>query len=514
MTPNSGDGSGPLDYFAERVRSVPALELLAATREAVSFRYRCDDPQTVNPHLADALRASGFEAARTSDVGGRRAIRVERADCAQLSDADALLAAAITLGAVAANGRPVPPAVTACLSSDGLPMYIGFAGLWRLELGGMEIARLGPMLDARVARNPEDAAAMMDIATLLFLTLLPANRAIAFATQARALELQQIFRLPAWRDGKPLRVLVLASPGDMTANTHLDCLVEDSDVELLILYVREGRPLPSPPPDHDVVFVAIGEAAANRPLLEQVAPFVSASPKPVLNRPERILPLSRDRVAALLQSLPGVAMPATERVRREILDRVARGTVHLPQGGSFPILVRPLDSQGGKGLSKLDDGNALARYLGNVEEAEFFVSPFVDYSGADGLFRKYRVVVIRGRAIACHMAISDNWMIHYINADMDASAGKRAEEARFMEKFEIEFGARHAEALARIDGKLGLDYYGIDCGEARDGRLLVFEVDTAMLVHAMDPADVYPYKRPQMLKLFGAFQEMLKAAAR
>jgi len=514
MTSSFDDGGGPHGYFAERVRSAPALELLAATREAVSFGYRCGDPQAVNPHLADALRESGFQAARSSDVEGRHAIRVESADCARQTEADALLAAAITLGAVAANGRPVPPAVTACLCSDGLPMYVGFAGLWRLELGGMEIARLGPMLDARVARNPADAAAMMDIATLLFLTLLPSNRAIAFATQARALELQQIFRLPAWRDDKPLRVLVLASPGDMTANTHLDCLVEDSAVELLMLYVREGRPLPSPLPDHDAVFVAIGEAAANRPLLEQISPFVASSPKPVLNRPERILLLSRDRVAALLQSLPGVAMPATERIRRETLDQIAIGAADLPAGRSFPILVRPLDSQGGKGLSKLDDNTALAGYLETAEETEFFVSSFVDYSGADGLFRKYRVVVIRGRAIACHMAISSNWMIHYINADMDASAEKRAEEAGFMADFETGFGARHAEALAGIDRQLGLDYYGIDCGETRDGRLLVFEADTAMLVHAMDPEDIYPYKRPQMLKLFSAFQKMLEAVAR
>ena len=105
-------------------------------------------------------------------------------------------------------------------------------------------------------------------------------------------------------------------------------------------------------------------------------------------------------------------------------------------------------------------------------------------------------------------------MIHYVNADMDASAEKRAEEARFMAEFDAGFGARHGAALACIDRLLGLDYYGIDCGETPDGKLLVFEVDTAMLVHAMDAADLYPYKRPQMLKLFGAFREMLERAAR
>ena len=34
-----------------------------------------------------------------------------------------------------------------------------------------------------------------------------------------------------------------------------------------------------------------------------------------------------------------------------------------------------------------------------------------------------------------------------------------------------------------------------------------------MIVHSMDPADLFPYKQPQMEKVFGAFQEMLKKAA-
>ena len=517
MTQDRQAESGAPGYLEQRVRAMPVLELLAATPEAVSFRYRADDSERATLHLAAALGECGFTAARSASVDGRHAIRIAIADCAGEAGVDALMAAVASLGAVAASGRPVPRSVTANLREDGLPAYMGFAALWRLELSGMEIARLGPMLDARVERNPLDAAAMMDTATLLFLTLLPANRKHAFAAQVRALDLQQVYRLPAQLEGNPIRVLEFASPGDMTANTHLDCLVEHAAVELITVYVREGRPLPAPLPEHDVAFVSIGEATPNRPLLRQIGPLLDASRKPVLNRPDRILRLSRDQVAAMLQSQAGIEMPATARMRKDELDRVARGEAtfapHLA-GRSFPIIVRPLDSQGGKGLEKLDDAGALARYLAAAADAEFFVAAFVDYSGADRLFRKYRVVVIGGRAYACHMAISSNWMIHYVNADMDASAGKRAEEARFMAGFDDGFGARHGKALARIDELLGLDYYGIDCGETPDGRLLIFEVDTAMLVHALDPVDLYPYKRPQMLKLFGAFLELLAQSAR
>jgi hypothetical protein len=35
-----------------------------------------------------------------------------------------------------------------------------------------------------------------------------------------------------------------------------------------------------------------------------------------------------------------------------------------------------------------------------------------------------------------------------------------------------------------------------------------------MIVHSMDPPDLFPYKRPQMEKVFNAFQAMLHNAAR
>jgi hypothetical protein len=54
-----------------------------------------------------------------------------------------------------------------------------------------------------------------------------------------------------------------------------------------------------------------------------------------------------------------------------------------------------------------------------------------------------------------------------------------------------------------------LEYVGIDCGETPNGELLVFEVDSGMTIHSMDPVDIFPYKQPQMRKVFRAFRQML-----
>ncbi len=387
---------------------------------------------------------------------------------------------------------------------DDLPPYIGFAGLWRLELSGIGIPALGRLLEARMTRNPNDAEAMMDMATLSILTLVPENRAIALAIQSRALALRRLYRIRASRQPASLRVLAIASLGDMTAITHVDCLVEASDVDLLMLYAGPGHPLPEELPDHDLVFVVAGESEANRALLEDIAGRRFA--KPVLNAAERILGLSRDAVSSTLRALPGVAMPETLKVTRAELDRADPDRA---AGVAFPVIVRPLDSQGGKDLAKVADRAALNAYLAATPAADFYLAPFIDYSSTDGRFRKFRVVIVDGRPYACHMAISDHWMVHYVNADMDANGLKRDEEAKFMEDFDHGFGSRHERALSAIDAAMGLDYYAIDCAETRGGELLVFELDTAMLVHAMDPADLYPYKGPQMRNVFSAFRRML-----
>ena len=179
----------------------------------------------------------------------------------------------------------------------------------------------------------------------------------------------------------------------------------------------------------------------------------------------------------------------------------------------FPVVVRPVGSHAGRGLVRLDAAAAIADYLATQSGSEFYVSPFVDYGSADGLFRKYRIVFIEGRPFAVHMAVSSHWMVHYLNAEMGESEAKRAEEARFMAEFDGDFARRHAAPLQAMVERVGLDYFGIDCAETPDGELLTFEVDSALVVHAMDPVDTYPYKPPQMHKLFEAFRDMLKRRA-
>ena len=170
---------------------------------------------------------------------------------------------------------------------------------------------------------------------------------------------------------------------------------------------------------------------------------------------------------------------------------------------------RHVDSHAGRRLAKIDTTHDLSTYLEANAGDDFFISRFIDYRGKDGLFRKYRVVLVDGVPFAGHMGVSTHWMIHYLNAGMDTSLEKRAEEEVFMRRFEIDFARRHAVALETLSERFGLEYLVIDCGETAAGELLVFEVDPGAVVHSMDPVDLFPYKRPRMQNVFAAFRGML-----
>lgn len=386
---------------------------------------------------------------------------------------------------------------------------IGLASLMTKAYSGTDLAPLGQHLLDRVASNPDDADALLDLSTIL---QLKGKRETALAVQAQALELRQHYRLRAAGDNNALRLLAVKGPGDLMSNAPLEFLLEGSDVALDMLYVAPGLPFPASLPDHDLMIVAVAPSDRNRPVLKLIESLMPSWPCPVLNAPDRIAALSRDAACKLLKSAPGVVMPVSVRIDRQILERISHEELAINavlEDGGFPVIVRPIDSHAGQGLVKLDHPTAIAEYLRAAPEDEFFVARFVDYRGPDGLFRKYRIVLIDGRAFACHMAISRHWMIHYVNACMAESTQKRAEEARFMDRFDTDFASRHAHALRTIAERARLDYLGIDCGETPDGKLLIFEIDTAMVVHAMDSVDDFAYKQSHMRKVFNAFHAML-----
>jgi glutathione synthase/RimK-type ligase-like ATP-grasp enzyme len=322
---------------------------------------------------------------------------------------------------------------------------------------------------------------------------------IALEMQSLALQSRAMYRL-AGPVHPRVRMLMFLAPGNMQDNTPLEFVLDGSDVQLDLVFITALGPLPEAFPEHDVVFVAIGDSDKNRPILQRLDALLRYWPKPVLNRPSAIGNCARDTCYQRLHRIPGVWMPTTARVAVADLGNIA-----------FPCTIRPVDTQGGIGLRRMGSAGELDAYVAEFTASDYFVAEYVDYQSDDGQFRKWRLVLIDGQAYICHLAIASHWVVHYLSAGMDASADKRQEEAAAMANFEQEFLLRFGPALRAIAQALELDYVTLDCSIGRDGRLLVFEADSRGLVHAADPVDVFPYKPAVMQKAFTAFRRMVEA---
>jgi hypothetical protein len=383
-----------------------------------------------------------------------------------------------------------------------------------MAFGGTDLRPLRDQLISKVAAGTAGAGEGLDLSLIAQLL---GDKPTGMAIQAEVLAFHQLFRSPCSTEKPSLRVLALAAAMDMGGNTPIEFLLENSGIELLTLYVVAGVELPVPLPNHDVAIVIASDSDQCREALRKIEVAAARWPRPLLNPPRLVGNLDRDKLYRLLSGIEGLDIPVTASATRAQLQELAKpnaGLADLAAEFDFPIIVRPLGSHAGVGLARIDDRAAIGRYLAERPEQEFFVSRFVDYAGDDGLFRKYRIVVVDGQPYACHMAIADRWDIWYLNAGMAFSESKRREEENFMRSFDSAFAARHRRALAAMIECIGLDYFTVDCGENRRGELLIFEADNTAVVHNMDSPELFPYKAPQMRKVFEAFAAMLYRRAR
>jgi hypothetical protein len=390
---------------------------------------------------------------------------------------------------------------------------IGMATILNMLFSQIDLAPQWDGLQRRIAANENDAVALHDASQILQ-GLGKTDEALEMLR--RALRLRRNYMV-VHGTGRGPRILAFVTLGDFMANTPLDFLLGGSDAVLITHYVDADTADLSDVPAHDVAIVAVAESEENAAVLTRLGVLLQGWRGPILNRAaDKIARLTRDGVADMLVDEPEILAPKTWRAQRHDLTAITAGVKSLSEAfedARFPLIIRPMGSHAGGGLERVTTVAELADYLTRQPEPAFYLSPFIDYSGADGRFTKLRIVQIAGKPYASHLAVSDHWIVHYLSAGMAEDPAKRAIEADWMGNFDTDFAVRHAAAFKVLHAKVGLDYFGYDCAELPDGRLLIFEVDVAMVVHDMDSAETYPYKKPAMRKLFNAFMAMVEDAA-
>jgi tetratricopeptide (TPR) repeat protein len=330
----------------------------------------------------------------------------------------------------------------------------------------------------------------------------------ARAAYAQAAQIQPLIRRRAIKWPADFRVLALYAP--FAGNTPAEFLFKDAsyDTDTLAL-LDAGAPDLGLFGDVQVVVNLISDADQAGGVLPVAAQLARTLGRPVVNDPARIERTTRDAIAALLPGIAGCRIPGILRLAAGDDVSAAALAVKLPFG--FPVLARPAGTHGGDDFEKIDGLNELAAFLNERPASDHYVIEYVDYASIDGHFRKYRFIFAGDEILPYHLAIGNGWKVHHASTDMANQPWMQQEEASFLADPGGTFTPSHYQALRAIRDRIGLDYFGIDCGLDRAGSLIVFEVNASMLVHE-DNAE-FPYKDPAVRAIKTAFDAMLRRRA-
>jgi tetratricopeptide (TPR) repeat protein len=330
----------------------------------------------------------------------------------------------------------------------------------------------------------------------------------ARAAYAQAAQIQPLIRRRAIKSPADFRVLALYAP--FAGNTPAEFLFKDAsyDTDTLAL-LDAGAPDLGLFGDVQVVVNLISDADQAGGVLPVAAQLARTLGRPVVNDPARIERTTRDAIAALLPGIAGCRVPGILRLAAGDDVSAAALAAKLPFG--FPVLARPAGTHGGDDFEKIDGLNELAAFLNERPASDHYVIEYVDYASVDGHFRKYRFIFAGDEILPYHLAIGNGWKVHHASTDMANQPWMQQEEASFLADPRGVFTPSHYQALRAIRDRIGLDYFGIDCGLDRAGSLIVFEVNASMLVHE-DNAE-FPYKDPAVRAIKTAFDAMLRRRA-
>ena len=134
---------------------------------------------------------------------------------------------------------------------------IGMAKLAKMAFDGRDLRPQWAELIAKLLNGTADAGEGIDLSLIAQLL---GDKEAGLAIQQEVLLSHQLFRSPCTTKNPRLRVPALAAATDMGGNTPIEFLLEESGIELMMLYVIPEAELPSPLPEHDIAMVVASDS--------------------------------------------------------------------------------------------------------------------------------------------------------------------------------------------------------------------------------------------------------------
>lgn len=231
----------------------------------------------------------------------------------------------------------------------------------------------------------------------------------------------------------------------------------------------------------DVIFNEITDPDSHSVALSNCKKLITAQGKPVVNHPDAILGTTRDLISANLSGITGLKMPLTVRIKPKSPEEVAAAI--KASKFSYPVIFRQAGDHGGISTTLIHGSDEIVKLMHSyaLDGRSFYLTQFVDYQSKDGLYRKYRLVIVGNSLILRHMIIHDGWLIHANSRSFMADKlATQQEEEQIMSTFRTQLGPKLIKTISQISKKLKLDYYGIDCSINAQGEILAFEINANM----------------------------------
>jgi phosphoserine aminotransferase len=398
------------------------------------------------------------------------------------------------------------------------------------------------LFERAVAQHPGDAISHVNLGTLLYqgdetnaaralyekaLQIEPAN-AMAHAGMSFVLSKlgdgecaarhrrlgfagRSVIALPYRGEAEPVSVLLLGST--YNGNVPLERFLDDRTFQTWVVAPEFHDPkVPLPP--HQLIINAIGDVDAAPGALRAAQSLIALSCAPVINPPHRIAATGRCANWRRLAHIPRVITPHAKMLTRAALQSPDAAATLQDCGLSFPLLLRSPGFHTGEHFVHIRSRADLAAGLDQLPGRELIAIEYLNTQGADGKTRKYRVMMINGELYPLHLAIANDWKVHYFSADMADKPEHRAEEEIFLRDMSSVLGQRGMHTLRLIQQRLGLDYAGIDFALGDNGEIVVFEANATMVVCPPERDPRWDYRRTAVARVDAAVRSMLLASAR
>lgn len=222
---------------------------------------------------------------------------------------------------------------------------------------------------------------------------------------------------------------------------------------------------------------------------------------PIWNHPRAVALTRRDLAPEVFGGIEGLEVPKVARVA--VTHPGAFREVFARERFRFPVLVRPVASQTGVGLVRIDSDGDFSRleHFSNLGRV-FFMTQFVDFRNAEGHHVKVRVCFVDGTISLREYGVSRGWQIGSGGSTSPAGQGaiRQAIDLLLDRMAGFETWTALREICGQMIARCPLNFWGADLGVRSDRSFVFFEANAAMTMAV--PTNVPPALLPRMAPVY------------